>query len=128
MLWTDLTLARASAKPKSVHVEALEPRQLLHGLPAALPTSEPISLMAHLVRPAVQASATRRQHRQTSINWNAVAPSPVPRFESAAETVGNKVYVYGGFIDRDVHATARSAAYDMHTNTWTQIPALPEPL
>src|SRR5690349_21702364 len=112
MLWTYLRTARALVEPRRALIEALEPRHLLHGLPLPLPTSEPTLLTAHVVGPSVHASATRRQHRQTSINWNAVAPSPIPRFESAAETVGNKVYVFGGFVDQDVHATARSDVYD----------------
>ncbi len=128
--------ARTFVASRRALVEPLEARQLLHGLTAFVPAPDS-GLAAADVASLNHANASnqdaihlnqRRQHRQTAIAWNAIAPSLVPRFESAAETVGGKLYVFGGFVDQDVHATPRSDVYDPRTNTWQQIADMPEPL
>jgi len=112
-------------------VEQLENRRLLSGawsllsaeLMGIAPPTAPTASVAHF--PTAKRAQARAAH---VITWTPIAPSPIPRFESAAEVVGGKMYVFGGFIDAQVHATSRSDVYEPHKNTWTQIADMPEPL
>ena len=58
--------------------------------------------------------------------WVTVAPSPIPRFEAQEAVVNGKLYVFGGFVNSKLEATKRSDVYDQATDTWTQLPDLPQ--
>ena len=48
------------------------------------------------------------------------------RWESQTVTYNNKLYIFGGYIDRALDATTECDVYDPSTNTWsllTQMPA-----
>lgn len=120
-------------------IETLETRRLLSAASswtaaayAAFATpAEPASVHAALDAAPADSSAAVTAHRvraAKTITWTQVASSPIPRFEAAGEVVGGRLYVFGGFIDPQVHATARSDVYNPKNNTWTQISDMPEPL
>jgi N-acetylneuraminic acid mutarotase len=52
-------------------------------------------------------------------NWQAVGPSPAALFEAQAASVADRIYVFGGFHNGAVQATAAVNVYDPATNTWT---------
>ena len=62
------------------------------------------------------------------LQWTEVAPAPMPRFESMAASVNDKLYVFAGFRTSDIKATTRSDVYDPATNSWSRIADAPEPL
>ncbi|HEX4794800.1 MAG TPA: kelch repeat-containing protein [Humisphaera sp.] len=102
-------------------IEPLESRRLLSGI------SSPLGLMLEST-PLISSEPLVHARAAKSISWTEAAPSPIPRFEAAGEVVGGKLYVFGGFVDADVHATARSDVFNPRKNTWTQIADMPEPL
>jgi N-acetylneuraminic acid mutarotase len=63
-----------------------------------------------------------------AVTWKAVAPAPIALFESAGETVGGKVDVFGGFDTAQVQTTLQSEAYSPVKNRWTPLADMPEPL
>src|SRR5258708_7893710 len=102
-----------------VGIEALEGRRLLsNSAPAFEPAPTPQTNLA--LAPVLAAPQ--------SWAWQPAAPLPIARFESAAETVGGKLYVFGGFFNAQVQATTRCDYYDPVTNSWTRIADMPEPL
>ena len=62
---------------------------------------------------------------RTSIAWTKVASSPIWRCESQKGIVGEKMYVFGGFVEGMTGPVTRSDVYDPAANTWTQIADLP---
>src|SRR5690606_27655922 len=57
--------------------------------------------------------------------WRAAAPSPTPRFEPAAITLGGTIYVFGGFTDGDYEVSRTYDAYDVAADRWTTLGTLP---
>src|SRR5947209_415701 len=102
-------------------IEPLENRRLLSGI------SSPLGLMLEST-PLISSEPLVHARAAKSISWTEAAPSPIQRFEAAGEVVGGKLYVFGGFVDADVHATARSDFFNPRKNTWIQIADMPEPL
>lgn len=64
-------------------------------------------------------------HPSDYLSCEAVASSPIPRFEAASAIVNGKLYVFGGFIDRRLRADGRSDFFDPNTGNWAQISSLP---
>jgi len=66
-----------------------------------------------------------------SIQWQTVAPSPIPRAEAIGAMVDNKLYVISGFDGtaepgtRNWIAVPRGDVYDPATNQWTRIADMP---
>lgn len=110
---------RYSSGTRRPLVEILEGRCLLSATIA--PAAPPLLSV-------VGGSSAEGSVAASSWTWQSVAPSPIPRFESAAEATNGKLYVFGGFINTLVQATTRSDAYNPVTNTWTRIADMPEPL
>lgn len=63
-----------------------------------------------------------------SFTWTTVAPAPLTRFEAQGIGVGGKLYVFGGFFNSSIDATAQSDAYDPFTDMWAPIADMPEAL
>jgi N-acetylneuraminic acid mutarotase len=61
----------------------------------------------------------------TASNWSDGAASPLSRWESGTVTYHNQMYVFGGFTDRTLDATAEVDRYDPATNTWSQVTTIP---
>ncbi len=62
----------------------------------------------------------------TSSVWSDGSVAPMARWESQTVTYNNKLYIFGGYIDRALDATTECDVYDPSTNTWsllTQMPA-----
>jgi N-acetylneuraminic acid mutarotase len=59
--------------------------------------------------------------------WTNAASIPTPRTEVSATSLGDAVYVIGGF-DRDGHPTNIVEVYDIKNNTWKTAAPLPHPL
>ena len=57
--------------------------------------------------------------------WTAAAVGPMTRWESETFTYNGKLYVFGGFIDRTLDATAECDVYDPAANTWTDLTTVP---
>jgi N-acetylneuraminic acid mutarotase len=58
-------------------------------------------------------------------SWKTAVSSPVGRYEAAGGIINGKLYVLGGYINQDIHATPRSDVYDPIRNTWTQLDDMP---
>jgi N-acetylneuraminic acid mutarotase len=60
-----------------------------------------------------------------SISYDTKLSNPMARYEAGSASVGDKLYVFGGFINSSIQATARSDVYDTANDTWQQIADLP---
>lgn len=58
--------------------------------------------------------------------WNRGTSSVVGRYEAAGAMINGKLYVLGGYIDQDIHATARCDVYDPASNQWKRLGDMPE--
>jgi N-acetylneuraminic acid mutarotase len=61
----------------------------------------------------------------TTINWQTVASTALPRSEGMGAVVNGKLYLFGGYIDTTFKPTQRGDVYDPATNRWTQVANLP---
>ena len=76
----------------------------------------------------VDAIELRKGGPDVSYQWIDPASAPLARYEAAGMVVDDKLYVFGGYINSKIQATARSDMYDPATNTWTRIADMPQPL
>src|SRR5439155_6663366 len=63
-----------------------------------------------------------------TISWSPTASLPTARTEAATAVVAGRMYVFGGFVDADYHATRRTDAYDPTTMQWVRRASMPEPI
>ena len=57
--------------------------------------------------------------------WSAGAVAPMTRWESETFSYNGKMYVFGGFIDRTLDATAECDVYDPVANKWSYLTTVP---
>lgn len=60
--------------------------------------------------------------------WEPVTKSPISRFESLTVVIDGEIYLFGGFQNPQLEATARVDVYDPATDTWrseADIPGVP---
>ncbi len=57
--------------------------------------------------------------------WSLGAAGPMARWESETFTYNGKLYVFGGFIDRSMDATAECDVYDPAANAWSYVTTVP---
>ena len=81
-----------------------------------------ISLLLLGMLPITPASAA------AAYTWSNGASAPLARFEAQGLVVDGKLYVFGGFYDKSLHATARVDVYNIAANSWRRLADLPEPL
>ena len=62
----------------------------------------------------------------TSLKWTAMPSLPGKRFEGNNAAVGGKFYVFGGYHDFNIRATADAHVYDPKTNAWSSLPDMPQ--
>jgi N-acetylneuraminic acid mutarotase len=60
-----------------------------------------------------------------TITWTQKASIPTAKSECFSATIGNKVYVFGGYIDSTYHPSTGAHVYDAATNKWSSIKSLP---
>jgi N-acetylneuraminic acid mutarotase len=58
--------------------------------------------------------------------WSAGTTGPVARWESESFSYNNQLYVFGGYIDRNLDATTECDVYNPATNAWSYVTAMPE--
>jgi N-acetylneuraminic acid mutarotase len=58
-------------------------------------------------------------------NWSAGALAPMDRWESESFSYNGKLYIFGGFIDRTLDATAECDVYNPATNAWSYLTTIP---
>jgi N-acetylneuraminic acid mutarotase/regulation of enolase protein 1 (concanavalin A-like superfamily) len=58
-------------------------------------------------------------------SWSAGTAGPMPRWESESFSYNNELYVFGGFIDRNLDSTAECDVYDPVTNMWSYVTTMP---
>jgi N-acetylneuraminic acid mutarotase len=64
----------------------------------------------------------------TTIAWSTTGKNmPLTRAEGGGAAANGKFYVFGGFIDGQLHVTTQLDIYDPATNTWTQGAPCPAP-
>jgi N-acetylneuraminic acid mutarotase len=73
-------------------------------------------------------SFTRTSAVTPTVSWSSKAPNTLGRYEAAGTTVNGKLYVFGGFINASIQATAQSDVYDPASNTWKRLRDMPERL
>ncbi|MCS7032646.1 MAG: malectin domain-containing carbohydrate-binding protein [Phycisphaerae bacterium] len=61
-----------------------------------------------------------------SFRWKRAAGSPLGRYEAAGAAVNGKLYVFGGYVNEQIQATARVDAYDPARNAWKRLTDMPE--
>lgn len=62
----------------------------------------------------------------TQLKWEAPgADAPLGRMEAQGLALKGKLYVFGGFFNRPLHASVLSDVYDPASNTWTALAPLP---
>jgi N-acetylneuraminic acid mutarotase len=61
----------------------------------------------------------------TASAWTNAATAPSFRWESQSVTYNNKLYVFGGFTDRTLDATADCEVFNPATNTWSFLTDIP---
>ena len=65
----------------------------------------------------------------TTMKWSPMAEAPVvPRYRCAAASVGDKLFVWGGYgplAPRHIGPLEDGAVYDVSTNTWEKLPNPP---
>jgi N-acetylneuraminic acid mutarotase len=76
----------------------------------------------------VSAIELRRGKSDTTWQWIDPATAPMARYEAAGAVVNNRLYVFGGYRNQQIQATARSDVYDPTTDKWSRIADMPEPL
>ncbi len=59
------------------------------------------------------------------LTWTHGVDDPVTRIEAATQTLNNKMYVFGGFINGVYQPTKRCDVYDPATKKWTRIADMP---
>ncbi len=57
--------------------------------------------------------------------WSDGATAPMTRWESASITYNGDMYIFGGFINRNLDATAECDEYNPATNTWSYVTTIP---
>lgn len=61
-----------------------------------------------------------------SFRWKTAAANPLARYEAIGAAANGKLFVFGGYINNRIQATARVDAYDPAANTWKQLGDMPE--
>ncbi len=57
--------------------------------------------------------------------WSDAAPAPLDRWESETFTYDGELYLFGGFDDRNLDATAECDVYDPATDVWSHLTTVP---
>lgn len=57
-------------------------------------------------------------------SWKTLAPMPIPQYSIQANTVNQKIYVMGGFIN-DANASNLNQVYDPKSNSWSTRTPMP---
>ncbi len=57
--------------------------------------------------------------------WSVGAVAPRDRWESQSFSYNNKLFVFGGFIDRSLNATAECDVYNPSTDSWSYLTTIP---
>jgi N-acetylneuraminic acid mutarotase len=93
-----------------------------------------IAFTAKVDQPVISAIEVLRQGSATAppitsaFSWESRAKAPVARAESQGAVVGSKLYAFGGFTSTAYNATTRSDVYDIGSDSWLPLPAMPEAL
>lgn len=58
--------------------------------------------------------------------WTGSAAAPLPRYEAAGAAANGRLYVFGGYVNASIQATARADAFDPARNAWTRLRDMPE--
>ena len=61
-------------------------------------------------------------------SWVKIDNAPQAKFESTAEAVGDKLYVFGGYFNAQTKSTGQVAVYDPATGNWSTKKNMPENL
>jgi hypothetical protein len=87
-------------------------------------------LLLTLVSPLVLPTKPPAVQAQSSplYTWSSGATSPIKRFEAQGLAADGRLYVFGGFYDTALQATARVDAYDPARNSWTRLADMPQAL
>ncbi len=62
------------------------------------------------------------------LSWAGGEAAPAPLYEAQGATVGDELFVFGGFYSQNIEASAHVFAYSPAENTWTQRSDMPEKL
>lgn len=57
--------------------------------------------------------------------WRPFTSVPSPRVESAVVAIGSDIYFFGGFFDRELHATESAGVLDADAGTWRPLTNMP---
>jgi N-acetylneuraminic acid mutarotase len=63
----------------------------------------------------------------TVFTWESRSDALIDRVEGVGAVVDDKLYVFSGFIDEDLHIAAQVDRYDMATDSWATIGEMPVP-
>jgi N-acetylneuraminic acid mutarotase len=60
-----------------------------------------------------------------TIAWRELAAAPMPQFESQGEVIGDKLYIFGGFVTDTIETTSKAYAFDAARGKWSRIADVP---
>ena len=63
---------------------------------------------------------------EDTLSWTPRARAPLPLFEAQGGVVNGKLYVFGGYDNEAIEATAKSSVYDPATDSWSALTPVPE--
>jgi hypothetical protein len=70
----------------------------------------------------------RRGRADVDWTWLDEPDANVARYEADGAVVDDKLYVFGGYRNKDIQSTAAAEVFDPATDKWTRLSDMPEPL
>lgn len=97
--------------------------------PVPEPTPEPEPTPTPVPEPEPEPTPTPPPTPQLKwpTQWQAATAAPVARFEALSVSSNGKLYVFGGWIDKNFNSTRRVDRYDPVTNKWTRLADMQAP-
>lgn len=95
------------------------PEQPTAGQPAPGPGLEP---------PAPPPTGPAPAFPSDDLTWTESVPSPVALYESQGLAANGRLYVFGGYHNEQIQASARAFAFDPAAARWFDLAPLPEPV
>lgn len=60
------------------------------------------------------------------LTWTESVPSPTALYESQGLAADGRLYVFGGYHNKQIQASAKSSAFDPATSRWFSLAPMPE--
>ena len=78
------------------------------------------------VATASAASRSTTTPAAAAFAWAGTTANPLARYEAAGAAANGRLFVFGGYVNTSIQASARVDAFDPARNTWTRLRDMPE--